>query len=334
MDLNIEQNRLATFSKWKIPFIDENQLALFGFYYYGPGDMVKCYFCNVEIGMWEEGDDVLTDHLRWSKYCDLICRQPTTNVPINNSLLLQLLPPPPPDFLRHRTSVPVDIHEYHHTTTREGGENQSLFGANDRSMWYNSKFALESERIKSYDDWPVSMSQKPCQLSDAGFYYSGKGDRVICYSCGGGLKDWEQNDDPWEQHAMWYGKCEYVKLMKNNDFIKKMNQKRDCLLNENKIPLGAEPLGQGCSASQLPAESSLRSKRVEIKIEDDFESKFKEIKINDDDDEKKCIVCFENNKNTVFLPCGHVVSCAKCSSSVTKCPACRQLFKTIAKIYF
>jgi hypothetical protein len=52
------------------------------------------------------------------------------------------------------------------------------------------------------------LKQRPQELSDAGFYYSGKGDRVCCFSCGGGLKDWEEGDNPWEQHAISYGNSE------------------------------------------------------------------------------------------------------------------------------
>ena len=66
LNLNVEENRLKTFENWHVQFIDKNTLAMLGFYYYGPNDLVKCVFCGVEIGMWEEGDDVLTDHMKWS----------------------------------------------------------------------------------------------------------------------------------------------------------------------------------------------------------------------------------------------------------------------------
>jgi hypothetical protein len=126
MDLNIEANRIKTFENWNSKFIDKHQLALFGFFYYGPSDMVKCYFCGVEIGMWEEGDDVLTDHMRWSPSCSLIRRNRTNNVPVNEAFLNENLPPAPtPDVYsieeRSKTvnegSIDTlsddDIHMYH-----------------------------------------------------------------------------------------------------------------------------------------------------------------------------------------------------------------------------
>uniref|UniRef100_A0A3B3HG46 E3 ubiquitin-protein ligase XIAP n=1 Tax=Oryzias latipes TaxID=8090 RepID=A0A3B3HG46_ORYLA len=37
-------------------------------------------------------------------------------------------------------------------------------------------------------------------LAKAGFYSKGEGDEVICFRCGGGLKDWDPEDNPWEEH--------------------------------------------------------------------------------------------------------------------------------------
>jgi hypothetical protein len=41
-----------------------------------------------------------------------------------------------------------------------------------------------------------------------------------------------------------------------------------------------------------------------------------------------CIVCTENARNTVFVPCGHIACCTQCSESVMqhhsrRCPVCR-----------
>lgn len=88
---------------------------------------------------------------------------------------------------------------------------------------YNLEFVVEADRLRSFDDWPISINQKPKELSHAGFFYTGKGDRVKCFCCGGGLKGWEQGDDPWLQHAMLYSNCEYLKFMKGriNFLLKK-----------------------------------------------------------------------------------------------------------------
>lgn len=40
-------------------------------------------------------------------------------------------------------------------------------------------------------------------------------------------------------------------------------------------------------------------------------------------DEKNCVICLENPKNILFLPCKHISCCSECSSQVKECPMCR-----------
>ena len=62
--------------------ISKDTLALLGFYFLTQPDTVKCNFCGVEI-KWKIGDDVLSDHQKWSPSCKLICSQPTDNISID-----------------------------------------------------------------------------------------------------------------------------------------------------------------------------------------------------------------------------------------------------------
>ena len=43
-------------------------------------------------------------------------------------------------------------------------------------------------------------------MTDNCFHYLfllGKGDMVMCWSCGVKLKGWEKDDDPWTEHKKW-----------------------------------------------------------------------------------------------------------------------------------
>ena len=317
--MNVEAQRLRTFDRWPVPFIDKHQLALLGFYYFGPGDLVKCYFCGIEIGMWEEGDDVLADHVRWSPLCPFICRLRTNNVPINEDLLNRMLggvhnaPPnvgvdvcgidPTPNSVVSPPQVsppqvsPPQVSPPHDPTPKGLASSSHEFPEFPEFP----EFAVEADRIASYTDWPKFLKQRPQDLSNAGFYYSGKGDRVCCFSCGGGLKDWEEGDTPWEQHAMWYGNCEYLKLMKGKCFIDQMAKKRNAMVLGDRNPT------EGPNA--------------------DIEHPHTITDVS-------CKICYDNEYNTIFLPCGHIIACAKCASSVTTCPSCRQPFNSVVRAYF
>ncbi len=83
-----------------------------------------------------------------------------------------------------------------------------------------------AERINSFKNCPNYMKHRINILSEAGFYYTGKNDGVRCYTCEGGLKDWNDEDDPWIEHALWYGdKCMYIQIMKGVEFIQNIKRK-------------------------------------------------------------------------------------------------------------
>jgi hypothetical protein len=155
--------------------------------------------------------------------------------------------------------------------------------------------AVKADRMQSFKDWPIALRQQAPTLSDAGFFYTGVGDQVCCFSCGGGVKNWEENDDPWEEHARWHGDCEHVNLVKGADFITKL----------------AETPREAASKVSPPSETA------EVEIED-F---------------RLCRVCYNDERNTTFVPCGHLVACAMCASSVTSCPICKSVTKPM-RIYF
>jgi hypothetical protein len=50
-------------------------------------------------------------------------------------------------------------------------------------------------------------------------------------------------------------------------------------------------------------------------------------------DQKMCKICYDNDANIVFLPCGHLVVCEDCSSSIRECPVCRRSIQGILKAY-
>ncbi|EAL48873.2 zinc finger domain containing protein [Entamoeba histolytica HM-1:IMSS-B] len=53
----------------------------------------------------------------------------------------------------------------------------------------------------------------------------------------------------------------------------------------------------------------------------------------EEDMNKICKVCLDNEKNTVFIPCGHICCCYECSKKLSKCPICRAQITTIVKTY-
>lgn len=37
----------------------------------------------------------------------------------------------------------------------------------------------------------------------------------------------------------------------------------------------------------------------------------------------ECLICFDESRDTIFLPCGHLGVCTRCAARVTRCPVCK-----------
>ena len=82
------------------------------------------------------------------------------------------------------------------------------------------QYATMERRIQSFKKWPKNKNPKPKDLAEAGFAYTGVEDAVRCFHCGNGLKDWEQADCPWRQHAFHFRNCAHVRLCKGEEYIR------------------------------------------------------------------------------------------------------------------
>ncbi|XP_070003777.1 E3 ubiquitin-protein ligase SP1 isoform X1 [Nicotiana sylvestris] len=46
-----------------------------------------------------------------------------------------------------------------------------------------------------------------------------------------------------------------------------------------------------------------------------------------------CVICLEQEYNSVFVPCGHMCCCMTCSSHLTNCPLCRRRIDQVVKTF-
>lgn len=167
---------------------------------------------------------------------------------------------------------------------------------------YYRQYSSVITRLHSFDSWSKGMMQKPSDMAEAGFFYTGLSDKVICYFCGGGIKDWTYDSVPWEEHARYFQSCSYILIMKGEEYVQK-------LVNKKNKP----------SCEIKSSRESRADENEEMKLTSNL----------------ICKICLENDLNTCFIPCGHAVSCEKCSLSLNyKCPICRRVYFKSIKIYF
>ncbi|XP_042014032.1 E3 ubiquitin-protein ligase SP1-like isoform X2 [Salvia splendens] len=46
-----------------------------------------------------------------------------------------------------------------------------------------------------------------------------------------------------------------------------------------------------------------------------------------------CVICLEQEYNSVFVPCGHMCCCMTCSSHLTNCPLCRRRIEQVVRTF-
>ena len=68
-------------------------------------------------------------------------------------------------------------------------------------------------REQTFEHWPQQLKQKPKDLAQNGFFYTGRGDRVTCFYCNVTLKQWEDTDCIETEHLKWEPNCLFAKMI-------------------------------------------------------------------------------------------------------------------------
>ncbi|CAK1585728.1 unnamed protein product [Parnassius mnemosyne] len=205
-----KSSRLLSFENWPLVMRQKPEdLAEAGFFYTGHADGTKCFHCGGGLKDWEDDDDPWQQHVQWFSQCAYLIISECDSVYFNYRKTRA--------EGRDECGIRVQNTSLNNKTTTLSGEE------NEKSMQYSRAeypfFSSKSSRLLSFENWPLVMRQKPEDLAEAGFFYTGHADGTKCFHCGGGLKDWEDDDDPWQQHVQWFSQCAYVKFQLEQCFV-------------------------------------------------------------------------------------------------------------------
>ncbi|XP_072222377.1 baculoviral IAP repeat-containing protein 7 [Leuresthes tenuis] len=195
--MRVEGERLRTFQHWQgdAP-VTCGDLAKAGFFFLGPGDKVQCFCCGGILRYWVHGDNPAAEHKRHFPTCSFILGQAVGNIP-----------------LQAGSSDSVDgqlVSQLQRMTMDDQGTaGQAVY----------PEMEAEDSRLTTFHNWPTDASVQPDALTRAGFFYTGHGDNVKCFFCDGGLRNWEPGDDPWQEHAKWFPRCEFLIQSRGQEYI-------------------------------------------------------------------------------------------------------------------
>ena len=216
--------RLATFVNWPAGNpVSPLQMVSAGLYYTGEGDQVKCFSCNGRIMYWESGDIPMQEHRRHFPQCRFVNNPLNTdNVQFNFG-----------DTLSASASAGVRggrnrIQEYSVSTAKTTNQNQmdsaqvfdgrrdvdSLVSRNDvndvpqiqyqsfpnQSVFSPERMSNKEYRKQSLKHWPLKRNININRVAEYGIYYTGESDKLKCVHCNGSIINWDDGDDPIQEH--------------------------------------------------------------------------------------------------------------------------------------
>ncbi|XP_025263093.1 baculoviral IAP repeat-containing protein 7-B-like isoform X2 [Camponotus floridanus] len=219
-------------------------------------------------------------------------------------------------------------------------------------------------RFNSFISWPLVKIQTGQQLAEAGFFYTGQKDKVVCFYCGLILKEWTDYEDPWEAHYKWAATCFYILTIKGEDYLDSLH--KDAYERERRM-VHISKKGKNLAHYVSPEKCAEALENIRIyekdpqslrnNIEDvtnnispskDENKEIKKKTVNkllcdinaktsDSKDDILCIICFEKQRNILLKPCGHILTCADCYKTTLnvenyKCSFCGEKVKGSIKI--
>lgn len=367
-DLRRESVRLATFAGWPLAFISPADLAAAGFFYLDVRDSCRCAFCGNYVGDWVEGDTPMTEHGQLFPMCPFVRGLHVGNLPICEEEGSASSPPAAgPPSPGHDEAGP-------HRNPNSGPERIVGCGGGDGDIQgvslmevgspteieksilkhtgpLHANYATVEARIRTFKEWPPALPQRPRELAEAGFYYIGLSDQVKCFYCDGGLRNWQEEDLPWTEHARWFSGCVFVRLVKGDEFVTRAreerptdktvvtthdksseeegeeeevqvanNEEEEENKKDDKEPAkpSSEKSASPClspTTASPPPESSLQDENQRLK------------------EQKTCKICLDDDVAVVFLPCGHLCACVSCAPSLRQCPVCRTKIQGTVRTY-
>ncbi|OCU02365.1 baculoviral IAP repeat-containing protein 1 [Xenopus laevis] len=180
-EMRSEARRLQSFLSFvKFSSWCPKAMASAGFYFTGVERSVQCFCCGIVFCTSSFRNQPLDDHMKRSPACGFLQGKDVGNIP-----------------------------KYEIRVQQPGGPQRDL-----------QEYAAEESRLNSFKDWPFYARIQPDKLSAAGFFFTGIKDIVQCFSCTGCLGNWEENDDPWKEHAKWFPECNFLASIKTPDEIK------------------------------------------------------------------------------------------------------------------
>ncbi|XP_013138184.1 PREDICTED: E3 ubiquitin-protein ligase XIAP [Papilio polytes] len=338
-------SRLQTFSRWPADRPqDPKALAEAGFYYTGIDDQVRCFYCDGGLGKWEAGDAPWSEHAHWFPHCGYLLLakgQEFVDTYSNKASVQRTLSADSGLSSRRRNPrVKFPVTDSQVEECMEGAAVLAALGA-----------GLDAARVRRAIVHKLRSTGLPFSSSEALI------DAVL---------DEQLNEEPFSTTPQRLARDILAVTLQDlpaSRLIPPFRRGEESESRSDSDSPSASPtpaaryLAPSRSRNVVPSRASLptqpsRSEKSqtrslssskERKISGDKKRQGspapqkKELTLEEENRQLKearlCKVCMDSEVSVVFLPCGHLVSCAGCGAALAACPLCRAVVRALVRAY-
>ncbi|XP_008048328.1 baculoviral IAP repeat-containing protein 3 [Carlito syrichta] len=345
--------RFRTFFNWPSSIlVHPEQLASAGFYYMGHSDDVKCFCCDGGLRCWESGDDPWVEHAKWFPRCEYLIR-------IKGQEFISRVQASYPHLLEQLLSTsetPEDENPESPIIHFEPGENPSEdavmmnipvvksalemgFSRNLVKQTVQSKILTTGENYKTVSDLVVDLLNAEDEIREE------EKERATEEKESDDLLLIRKNRMALFQHLT----C-VIPILESLLTARVINeQEHDVIKQKTQTSLQARELidtilvkGNTAAAifkTSLQETDPMLYKHLFVQQDikyiptEDVSDLPMEEQLRRLQEERTCKVCMDQEVSIVFIPCGHLVVCKDCASSLRKCPICRGTIKGTVRTF-
>ncbi|XP_073955154.1 death-associated inhibitor of apoptosis 2-like [Choristoneura fumiferana] len=318
--------RLATFAEWPAGRPQAPQaLAEAGFFFTGQDDQVCCFYCDGGLGKWEAGDEPWAEHARWFPECGFV-----QLVKGADFVAQHRSAPPNPTLPTERSISARQQNPRIHFPVLESQVEEHMEG-NPALVALGA--GLDAARVRR------AIRRR---LQTTGVAYTSSEALIDA------VLNEQLNEESWgmapnqrfardilAEALQEFNPATGVITLSERDQSQSEASSRSRTPNEvgqqSSLPEMTETAHADiCQIDSASDSSNVREQRESspVKRPLSLEEENRQLK-----EARLCKVCMDSEVSVVFLPCGHLVSCARCGAALSSCPLCRSDVRALVRAY-
>lgn len=335
-EFSLLAKRYGSFSEWNF-HQSPDSLARAGFYYIGPRDRVRCFFCGKVLGQWEKDDDPWKEHAQWFPDCPFLiqCMGKGFVSEIQQIVAQQTSEQGP----RYKTETPSyqQYKEQRGVVTSPSSPECSL--QSTVAIYCIQMGYPEPTVRKAINIWQTRHGSRSFSLTDLV--------NVILdlQTSDSGYNSLEDLSNEANLNVVDNGECRTESLTSSEISLVKEEKSE----NTDRTSIGSKELQENMhistensACSNVVTKNQIENERdsgydSESESDDESESILDTEKLRAENEELKerllCRVCKDNTVSVIFLPCAHMCTCSQCYLAMKECPICTCRVKAVVKAF-